>query len=111
MRRRVTILMLILVCFAFGVATGHYRTFPFNQLKNTKAYFSTKVFEVKYNSLADCSVPEIKNLPNNFSIIVGHAYVAHRNATLVSFIYFNIDIFLRDYGDKINVAILTGDVY
>lgn len=58
-----------------------------------------------------CLIPKIGHVPNNSTVVVGHAYGAHSTASHDGWIANPLVEFLNKNSNSINSLILTGDVF
>lgn len=63
------------------------------------------------SDLLKCSIPELTTLPDNFSVIIGHAYGTHKNTKNDDFIADSVFEFLVKNRNYIEKIIFTGDVF
>ena len=65
----------------------------------------------KLTIFKNCSLNEIKLVPKNSTIIIGHAYGSPLNANKDSFIAKKIELFFKQNKENINKVIFTGDIF
>ena len=95
-----------LLVFATGVKKG----FPYTWAKSIQMYI--KVGSHRHTGdLLKCSIPELTTLPDNFSVIIGHAYGTHKNAKNDDFIADRVFKFLVKNRIYIEKIVFTGDVF
>lgn len=94
-------------------------------INKKKLFFTTLVFIFlflsffnysfkKKNNLAifkNCILDEIKLVPKNSTIVIGHAYGSPLNANKESFISKKIVLFLKQNRESIQKVIFTGDIF
>ncbi len=68
--------------YLLGFASGVKKYFPYtaSRIEGIGLYEIEKEINERYN------IPELTTLPDNFSVIIGHAYGTHKNAKNDDFI-------------------------
>lgn len=101
-------LIVFFLSYFVGFGSAVYGIFPYHQIKN----LYKKILYVNiFNNLDSCDIEEITNLPEKFSLIVGHAYGSPSKSKQRSFIAKNLDNFLSNNINYIENIIFTGDVF
>jgi hypothetical protein len=93
-----------------GFASGVKKGFPYTWAKGIQKYIKAGS-QGEIGDLLKCSIPELTTLPDNFSVIIGHAYGTHNNAKNDDFIADSIFEFLVKNKKYIEKIVFTGDVF
>ena len=59
----------------------------------------------------NCNIDQIKNVPKNSTVVIGHAYGSPFNANKESFIANKIELFFNQNKENIRRVIFTGDIF
>jgi hypothetical protein len=102
--------IVFLAVYLLGFASGVKKGFPYTWAKSIHMYI--KVASLRdTGDLLKCSIPELTTLPDNFSVIIGHAYGTHKNAKYDDFIADSVFEFLVKNKNYIEKIVFTGDVF
>ncbi len=108
---RAFLVFLFFIVFSYGVLVGKYEYFPFKILAHVKHWISnTKhVLNLSVMGLEACDIPIIDYIPQEATVIVGHAYGSpgEHGDYIASEIY----AILNSHRDAIKRLIFTGDVF
>ena len=104
-------LVIFLGIYMLGFFSGVKKVFPYHQVRSMHLKFQEKITSYGITSLQTCIVDEITRLPQQFSVIIGHAYGAHKYVTPDRFLAPKIHSFLLDSHQNIDTLIFTGDVF
>ena len=97
--------------YMFGFFSGVKKVFPYHQARSMHLKFQEKITSYDISSLKACTVDEIIDLPQQFSVIIGHAYGTQKYVTPDRFLAPKIHSFLLDSHQNIDTLIFTGDVF
>lgn len=104
-------ILIAVIFFIYGLQVGSSHMFPFDLIKGSYIYIKSAMKGSIKNSknIEECELEQLKEIPLNSTIIIGHAYGKEygRDRFLAS----NVENFLNENKDKIDRLILTGDVF
>ena len=111
----------VIAAFLFGVGVGVFHWFPYKVLRSTykvvlepflvsSPYVNTSV-SIDLPGLETCMLEPIDKVPNNSTVVIGHAYGAPGSDNNDGFISSKVETFLDSKKSKIRIVIFTGDVF
>ena len=100
-------LLTVLLIFLVGFVGGIKKTFPYDEL--IKVRETIRNYNADEFLLGNCSLPELEFLPEDFSVVAGHAYGAPGSHN--GFIDINLEKFIKKNNKKLSKLFLTGDVF
>ena len=103
-------MVVITAVYLLGFGSGVKKGFPYTWAKSIQMYIKVG-FQSDTVDLRKCSIPELTTLPDNFSVIIGHAYGTHKNAQYNDFIADSVNEFLVKNKNYIETIVFTGDVF
>jgi len=102
------ILVFTVISFALGFVSGVKKLFPYNLAKSI--YQRMNKTEITKN-LSLCEIETLTELPNSFTVFIGHAYGAPATSDIRNYIAPNVERFIQSHRKLIKSVIFTGDVF
>ena len=104
------ILLLIFLLFIVFL-DKFFQLAPYQQIKIIYDKSLNKIVSIKNNSLKECNIPSLNNIPNSSTVLIGHAYGSPNNSRVEDFISEKVLNFLQINSKNIDKVIFTGDVF
>lgn len=107
-------IFLILIFFLFSIylvlqSCKHWRC---TKVK-INAYLTYQLFHEKINLIEDCKISEIKKIPNNSILVIGHLYGAKQNDFIKKEQYLDSRVIklINENQKKFDLIIFNGDIF
>ncbi|MDC3295092.1 metallophosphoesterase [bacterium] len=115
----ISLLLSGLLLYCFGLYSGTYKLFPYNEVRNLRGILSlqlhTSINSLRVSEDLDkfqvCRIPEIKKIPFGSTAFIGHAYGSPAMATTEGFLSENVSRFLNENKINLSSVVFTGDVF
>ena len=101
-------LFLIITSFLIGFVFGVKNLFPYKLVKSAQ---NMVIQNFNQTNLEPCLIPKLSVLPDEFSVLIGHAYGSPEGSEPSDFIASNVLKFLEANDNSIEAIIFTGDVF
>ena len=104
----VTIITAVFFAYLGGFVSVVKKYFPYELAKQYYYSVSDKIGGGGTGDLIDCTIPNLKILPDKFSVIIGHAYGAPTNAHPDDFIANSVSEFIAKNRNNILYKLSKG---
>lgn len=103
-----TIFIFAVIGFALGFVSGVKKMFPYDLVRSIYG----RLHETDVTTdLVKCEIEKLTELPNSFTVFIGHAYGSPSSSTIRDYIAPNVEGFIDSNRKLIQSVIFTGDVF
>lgn len=106
-----SLIILLLIFFIYGIFVGKYELPPHNFLYTTKNFVLNKNINNLTANFESCEIEPISYIPRGSLAFIGHAYGSPRFSDPKRFIAPKIENFIKDNKHLLKSIIFTGDVF